>query len=54
MKGSLLLYNTAGQLMLEKELQQSNTLDLSALKTGAYVVKIQTASGSVVKKIVKY
>jgi hypothetical protein len=54
MKGTLFLYSSAGKLVLEKALMTTNTLDVSGLKVGTYVVKIQTAAGAITKKFLKY
>lgn len=44
-------YNLLGKLVLEK--QESNTINISALSEGMYIMKIHTENGVVTKKLVK-
>ena len=46
------IYAVSGKLVLEKT-NNNNTIDISHLSTGLYLVKIQTEVGEIIKKVVK-
>ncbi len=49
------LYNLSGKLSMEKVLQQGvNSIDISSLPAGAYIVKANTNTGDMfIQKIIK-
>ncbi len=52
--GTINFYNVLGEKVLSKEFSSSTTpIDISELKSGIYLAKIQTENQSTVKKIVK-
>lgn len=50
----VVIYNMLGQIMMTKTVNDNQgTIDVAALKTGSYFVKMQSASGSQTVKIIK-
>ncbi|MDO5972161.1 BspA family leucine-rich repeat surface protein [Flavivirga aquimarina] len=49
----LAIYNLQGAEIWSKKKEDSKKIDLSALSSGTYVLKVQTDKGTVVRKIVK-
>jgi hypothetical protein len=48
------VYNTVGQCVLQKELNtQTNTIDISSLTRGIYILKLTSPNGTYEKKIIK-
>ena len=47
------IYDLQGNLVLKKQLLKDN-LDISTLASGVYVIKLETKTGSITRKIVKY
>jgi len=48
------VYNSVGQCVLQKELSnKSNTVDISSLTRGIYIIKLITPDGTYIKKIIK-
>jgi uncharacterized protein (TIGR02145 family) len=48
------LYNTVGQCVLQIELnKQTNTIDISSLTSGIYILKLTSPNGTIEKKIIK-
>ena len=51
---SMQVYNTVGQCVLQKELNnKTNTIDISSLTRGIYILKFSSANGTFEKKIIK-
>lgn len=53
-QGKIFIFNTEGQLVVEQVLTETNTLDISHLKAGSYVAKVQTSAGASARKFVKF
>ena len=47
------VFNVQGKLVSASSNVVGNTIDFSSLNDGVYIVKIETANGSLVKKIIK-
>jgi uncharacterized protein (TIGR02145 family) len=48
------VFNTVGQCVLQRELNaQTNTIDISSLTRGIYILKITSPNGTIEKKIIK-
>jgi sugar lactone lactonase YvrE/photosystem II stability/assembly factor-like uncharacterized protein len=53
--GMLEAYDITGKSVFQKEIQESNTtIDVSGLKNGIYLVKVQSDNQQFIKKFVKY
>ena len=53
-QGRLSVYDTTGRLVLEQQLAVNNTIDVSRLMKGTYVADVQTSTGRISRKFVKY
>ncbi|WP_338760973.1 T9SS type A sorting domain-containing protein [Bernardetia sp. ABR2-2B] len=52
-KGSLILYDTKGQLLIEKQIQNSkNEIDISRFAAGLYILVFNTEKGQVYQKVI--
>jgi hypothetical protein len=48
------VYNTVGQCLMQRELNtQTNTIDISSLTSGIYILKLTSSNGTIEKKIIK-
>lgn len=52
--GKMYVFNASGALMLQQNIEANNAINVAAWNTGTYLVKVETTSGSVVRKFVKY
>jgi hypothetical protein len=53
-KGCIDFFNVLGENVLSKKINSSNTqIDISELKSGVYLLSIQSENQSTVKKLVK-
>ena len=50
---SVSIYDLNGTLMLTKQILDNEFVNISTFKQGVYIIKIQTKSGNIVKKLVK-